>query len=143
MKLFGRSKKKQEEKKPVPIAVEYYSWYMGGHPLYPKAREVVVVLWHEGLEVKFHANKPAEIAIPYDKIIGIQNMSEEKMQASRFIMFGIAGAVWKKHYLYTVLEFTQEGNSITIVLDFGGKVEEMQQLIYQKMLESKKELSSI
>lgn len=48
----------------------------------------------------------------------------------------LRGLLWKKNYLYTVIDYTDE-NEETIVLDFHRSVEKAQGLIYQKMIATK------
>jgi hypothetical protein len=110
----------------------------GGHPLYPKERDVFVIFWNHQLEVRHHFDKPAQIVIPYSDMTNVENMSEEQLKAARMVALDIIGALRKKKYRYTVLQYKNELESErAIVMDFHGNIERTQQLIYHKMLESK------
>ena len=156
MKLFGHNKKKREEAQPAqeeeeeeekeeeeeeeqPIAIDYYARYMGSHPMYPKDRDVTAVFWNEGFEIRFNRDKPAEIAIAYKDMTNVDVLSEEHVKAGRVIVAGIIGALWKKKEKYTVIEYKDElGKDRAIVMNFHGNIEKLHQLIYQKLLESRK-----
>jgi hypothetical protein len=68
----------------------------------------------------------------------IENMDEHKISALRVVLLGIIGILWKKRYLYTVIQYSDGTDDQTIVLDFGKKLDELQPLIYQKMLDSRR-----
>jgi len=51
----------------------------------------------------------------------------------------LTGLLWKKSYLYTVIDFNDEYSEQTIVLDFHRSVEKAQRLIYQKMIAARKQ----
>jgi hypothetical protein len=44
-----------------------------------------------------------ELSIPYKSIKRLENMTKDKITAARVVFLGIAGALWKKEQLYTVL----------------------------------------
>ena len=50
----------------------------------------------------------------------------------------LRGLLWKKNYLYTVIDYTDENEEETIVLDFHRSAEKAQRLIYQKMIVARK-----
>ena len=53
------------------------------------------------------------------------------------------GAVWKKKHIYTVIEYTDALNEDqTLVFEFGGKLEEAQQMMYNEMLAVRQKSSS-
>lgn len=69
----------------------------------------------------------------------VENMSEDQLKGARVVALGIIGALWKKKYLYTVIQYKDElGSERAIVIDFHGNIEKVQQLIYQEMLESRR-----
>jgi hypothetical protein len=68
----------------------------------------------------------------------IENANEDRISAMRIAMLGIVGGLWKKKHVYTVIQYKDEIEERTIVLDFGNKIEEAQPLIYRKMLDSRK-----
>jgi hypothetical protein len=53
----------------------------------------------------------------------------------------LTGLLWKKNYLYTVVDYNNEyeDQEQTIVLDFHRLVEKAQGLIYQKMIAAKRQ----
>jgi hypothetical protein len=71
----------------------------------------------------------------------IENMDDKKISKLRVVVLGavflplaIVGALWKKRVLYTVIEYNDGTDEQTIILDLGKKIEEIQPLVYQKML---------
>lgn len=52
-----------------------------------------------------------------------------------FVPLAIVGAMWKKKHIYTVIQYRDEMDKQTIVLDFGKHIEELQPFIYRKMLQ--------
>lgn len=72
----------------------------------------------------------------------VENINEEQLKAVRVVALGIIGALWKKKYRHTVIQYKDKlGSERAIVMDFHGNIERTKQLIYQKMLESKKDPS--
>lgn len=68
-------------------------------------------------------------------------MDEQKISALRvvglglvFLPLAIVGAMWKKKHLYTVIQYKDELDNQTIVVDFEEYIDEAQPLIYHKML---------
>ena len=45
--------------------------------------------------------------------------------------------MWKKRHLYTVIQYKDELDDQTIVIDFDNNIDEAQSLIYRKMLEAR------
>ena len=83
-----------------------------------------------------------ELKIPYANMIDIVNMDEQKISALRVVGLGlvivplaIIGAMWKKKQIYTVIQYRDEMDKQTIVLDFGKHIQELQPFIYRKRLE--------
>jgi len=69
-------------------------------------------------------------------------MEDKRITKTRVFMTGtLTGLLWKKNYLYTVVDYNDEyeDEGQTIVLDFHRSVEKAQGLIYQKMIAAKKQ----
>ncbi len=127
--LFGKDKKEDMVGNPF-----FEAKYVGGHKLYPKSRNVEITLLQDKINVT-----QISIEIPYSAISNVENADDKKIELSRVILLGIAGALWKKKRTYTVIEYTDElGNQQTVVFDFDKRIEEAQQIIYKKTLEHKK-----
>lgn len=108
---------------------EFKVGYMGGHKAFPKKTHTKVRIYDDGVELM-----EPNLRIPYSSMSRIENMEEKKISVSRVAALGIVGALWKKKCLYTVVQYGDGIDSQTIVLDFGGKIDQVQPLIYQKML---------
>ena len=54
-----------------------------------------------------------------------------------FLPLAIVGATWKKKIIYSVIEYNDGMDEQTIILDFGKKLEEIQPLVYQKVLNAR------
>jgi len=113
--------------------------YIGGHKAFPKKTHTMVGIHTDGLEL----TNPS-ILIPYSSIKNIENMDETKISALRVVALGlvflplaIVGALWKKKMIYTVIDYNDGNDDQMIILDFGKKLEEIQPLVYQKMLNSR------
>jgi hypothetical protein len=114
---------------PNRMEKEYKVGYMGGHIAYPKKTHTKFRIYEDCVELM----EPG-LRIPYSSMTKIENMEEKKISALRVVALGIVGALWKKKYLYTVIQYGEGIDEQTIVLDFGGKIDQVQPLIYQKML---------
>ena len=67
-------------------------------------------------------------------------MEERRISKTRVFMTGtLTGLLWKKNYLYTVIDYNDKYSEQTIVLDFHRSAEKAQGLIYQKMIAAKKQ----
>jgi hypothetical protein len=65
-------------------------------------------------------------------------VQEKRITKTGVFMTGtLRGLLWKKNYLYNVIDYTDENEEETIVLDFHRSVEKAQGLIYQKMIATK------
>jgi len=136
--MFGRRKKDEVKVTEKPIVIDYNAYYLGGHPMYPNPRDVTAVFWEEGLEIRHHIDKPAEIAIAYEDMTNIETLTAENMKLGRVLVFGLYGVLWKKSEPYTVIQYKDElGQERGIAMEFGN-IEAAQRLIYQKIVENKK-----
>lgn len=112
--------------------------YLGGHASYPgnKALDTDVIVYDNFLEVV-----RLGLRIQYTWISNVSNMDEKKISALRVIGLGviflplaIVGAMWKKKKLYTVIQYHDGLQQQALVLDFGKHVDEIQPIIYQKIM---------
>ena len=117
---------------PLGITKELTAKYIGGHKAFPKQTHTQVLILPDRLELV----KPS-LVVPYISITNIENMDERKISALRVALLGIVGLFWKKKCLYTVVQYNDGLDEQTIVIDFGKQIDEIQPLIYQKMLEAR------
>ena len=130
---------------PKKAHPEFEVKYVGGHLLYPKSRNNVFIeilpdkLFITMIDVQFDKTTEITLDLPYKSIISIENADEKKIAAMRVVLLGVIGALWKKKHVYTVIRFKDElQNEQSMVFDFGDKIETVQPLIYEKVLESRK-----
>ena len=125
---FGFGKKSNDENP------SFEAKYVGGHKLHPKSRDVTVQIAPEKLTVS-----EINLEVSYKSITNIENADEAKISAMRVVLLGVIGALWKKKHLYTVIQFKDElGNDQSMIFDFDKKIEEVQPLIYNKVVEARK-----
>jgi hypothetical protein len=115
--------------------------YVGGHKAHPTSVDTAIYIYDDRIEIGSSVTD-TELKIPYANMIDIENMDEKKISALRvvglglvFVPLAIVGAMWKKKHIYTVIQYRDEMDKQTIVLDFGKHIEELQPFIYRKMLE--------
>ncbi|RLI07396.1 hypothetical protein DRO42_08140 [Candidatus Bathyarchaeota archaeon] len=120
MPLFGRKKGAE---------YSYEGKYLGGHSAFPKEMKVHINLMPNYLEIQ---EFPA--FIPYENIINVQSMSQEKLSAMRLLLVGIFAFAWKKKKQFMVLTYKDDaGIEQNPVFDMK-KIEEVQPAIYRKMI---------
>ena len=102
---------------------------MGGNPEHPSRIVTPVSIYSDKIEVG-----ALGLQIPYSSMTNIENMDEQKISALRVIGFGIIGALWKKKHSYTVIQYRDGSDDVTIVLDFRDNIDSAQPLIYGRML---------
>jgi short-subunit dehydrogenase len=72
-------------------------------------------------------------------ITHIEGMEENRITKTRVLMTGtLTGLLWKKNYLYTIVDYNDDYAEQTILLDFHRSAEKAQAPIYQKMIAAKK-----
>jgi len=126
--MFGRGKTQDDQGNP-----SYKAKYVGGHKMFPKSRDVEVTLLPDKIKII-----GIDFEIPYSAIVNVENVDEKKIEWKRVVLLGIAGALWKKKHLYTIIEYTDAlEQQQSVLFDFGKKIEEVQQLIYNKSLNNK------
>jgi hypothetical protein len=113
--------------------MEFTGEYLGGHPAFPVKSNVHMMLGAENLIID-----ELELFVPYKNIKRIENMTKEKITATRVFLLGIVGALWKKEQLYMVLTYRDKAadNDLSMVFRMD-RIEEVQPLIYQKMINAK------
>ena len=107
--------------------------YIGGHKAFPKSKDTHVLIFSNKIEVE-----KIGLSIPYKSMITIENADAERITKTRVLLLGIAGLLWKKKYLYTIVEYDDGIDKQTILLDFHRDVDKVQALIYRKMLDFRK-----
>jgi len=123
--MFGRHKKGKPELTSTNVE------YLGGHPLYPKSFYGWAEFMSDRLEIKRRIKDAPEIMIPYNQITKIENSKESRFDVDRLVSFGPAGLIEKKH-IYTLIHTHFNNTAIVIGIDFSGKVEEAQRILYKK-----------
>lgn len=83
------------------------------------------------------------LVVPYAKIKDIGNTSRKQRNSDRLAIDIIAlplalAYLWKKDYIYTIVEYDNGMDVQKIVLDFHKNLNYAQALIYKKMLECRK-----
>jgi hypothetical protein len=131
----------QPNEKPVYFGAEY----MGGHKMYPKKTDCDVRMFTNGIEIEFGRIHKNKIVIYYNTISNVTNMDEKRITKARVIGLGltvvglIPALLWKKRFLYTVIEYKDEvGIEHAVVIDFHRQAQKAQQVLYQNMVEAKR-----
>jgi hypothetical protein len=114
--------------------------YVGGHKAYPRPTDTRMSFYDDRIEL----GNP-NLVIPYSAMKNLENFDEKKISAKRVVALGlvavplaIVGAMWKKNHIYTVIQYQDEMDDHTIVVDFEEYLDAAQPLIYRKMLELRK-----
>ena len=125
----------KDTEKPIYFSAEY----MGGHKMYPKKTDADVRLFNNGIEIEFGRIHKNKIVIPYESITELSNQDEARITKTRIIFTPLlVGLLWKKKFVYTVIEYTDSvGIKQSVIVDFHRKAEKAQQAIYNKMIEVK------
>ena len=70
-------------------------------------------------------------------------MDEQRITKTRVFLTGfIVGLLWKKKFLYTVIDYNDGLMDQTIILDFGRGIEEAQHMIYEGMIKARNSSTS-
>lgn len=122
--------------------VAFWAEYVGGHPMYPKKREVNLVLEREQLVVQEVVwgsyqtdNPPIRFSVPYKDIKRVENMTREKIDSGCVLLLGVLGALWKEEKTYMVVTSNDRvaKQEQSLVFDVE-KLEEAQQALYQRVV---------
>ncbi|MBT3761215.1 MAG: hypothetical protein HOF89_01325 [Candidatus Nitrosopelagicus sp.] len=126
--MFGKKKTQDAQGNPI-----YKAKYVGGHKMFPKSRDVEITLLADKIKIS-----RINFDIKYSTITNVENVDEKKIELKRIVLLGIAGALWKKKHLYTVIDFVDEiDQTQSVLFDFAKNIEEAQQLIYDKTINNK------
>jgi hypothetical protein len=126
--MFGKKKTQDEQGNPF-----YKAKYVGGHKMFPKSHDVEVTLLPDKIKIT-----GVDFEIPYSTITNVENVDEKKIELKRVILLGVAGALWKKKHLYTVIDYVDTlEQQQSVLFDFDKKIEEVQQLIYNKSIKNR------
>lgn len=140
-----RTEKEAEEQRKEQFALEEQSWtfepeYMGGHKLYPKKQVVRVYIDADRLVIEGLDN----LEIPFSKITNLENMDEKRITKTRILLGGpIIGLLWKKNFVYTVIEYNDGLMNQSVILDAGKDAESFQRMIYARMLKVNRQIEEI
>ena len=111
---------------------------MGGHRLHPKKKFTEVYIFEDRVVIK-----EIGISIPFSAIENVENMDEQRITKTRVFLTGlIVGLLWKKKFLYTVIDYNDGLMDQTIILDFGSGIEEAQHMIYEGMIRARNSSTS-
>jgi hypothetical protein len=124
-----RREEEEEEISDYVVPMEY----IGGHKAYPKKCGTDLLIYRDRLLIE----KP-EITIPFASVSNIENQTAEHITKTRVLFTGLIGLFWKKKYLYTVIDFNDGFDNQSVILDLHIDVEEAQQIIYQRIVESRR-----
>ncbi len=104
--------------------------YIGGHKAYPTSTHTKMYFYEDHIEIE-----NTQLTIPYSDMSNIENADKEKISLFRVVMFGVVGALWKKNHIVTVIQYRDEIDDHTIVVDFDVYIDDAQSLNYRKKLE--------
>lgn len=104
----------------------YNAKYMGGHTEHPSPSWTGVFLYQDKIILQSLA-----LDIPYSSIIKIQNANKEEIAG--FLFIGPIGTWWKKNHRYTVIQYQNDIDTQTIVIDFEKNIDSAQPIIYKRM----------
>jgi hypothetical protein len=129
-KQFSTARNQTDLEKPVE---KVDAKYIGGHKAFPKSKDTSVLIFSDKIEVE-----KLGLSIPYKSMINIENSNAEKITKTRVVLLGIVGLLWKKKYLYTIVDYDDGIDKQSVVLDFHRDVDKVQPLLYHKMLDARK-----
>ena len=125
--IFGQ--KSQAETREETIAdgeVEY----IGGHKAHPSGKFSKIYFYEDRMEIA-----KLNLIIPYKSIRNLDN-SREKRRHDYWAALGLLGyAFLKRHAVFTLIEYDDAIEIQRVILDFHENVDDVQRLIYKKMLE--------
>lgn len=105
----------------------YNAKYMGGHTEYPTPRWTGVFIYEDKIILQ-----SLGLQIPYSSMVKIQNANKEEIAG--FLFVGPIGTWWKKNHRYTVIQYKNDIDTQTIVIDFEKGIDSAQPLIYRRMI---------
>jgi len=78
-----------------------------------------------------------DLIIPYSSIANIKGVEDRRITKTRGYYIGPIALFWKKNYIYTVIDYNDGSDDQSIVIDFHRRAEEVQKLIYQRMISAR------
>jgi hypothetical protein len=130
--MFGKPKKD----KPI----SYFATYLGGHPRYAADEQIGVHIHPTLLELAF---KGHSIVIPYSDMKNITNLyNGEVMDGGNVAIFGVVGLLIKRKVNAMVIEYDNDketSKTETVALDFWGNARYAQPIIYDRMMDARKQ----
>lgn len=128
-----------ENHQTEPVA-KFDSKYLGWHRLYPNAYSVKVFVFSDRIEILDMRIEIAnlKLRIPYNSIDNVGNLVKNKPFAFGTGAVGLAfmaGSLLKKNRTYTTIEYTDAFDiKQTLIFDFGHRLSQAQQMIYNGMI---------
>jgi len=123
--MFGHKKEK--------ILAKIDAKYISGHSLYAHEKGTDVLFYED--RMKFDN---MDITIPYASITKLGAQEDRHVTKTRVFMTGVVGLFWKKKYRYTVIEYNDGIQDLTVILDFHKEADKVQKIIYHNMIEARK-----
>ena len=77
------------------------------------------------------------LEIPFKQIKNVDSTREWKRHED-WASLGIAGLLWKKNAVYTIIEYNDGVDDQKVIIDFQKNANYAQSMIYKKMLELRK-----
>jgi len=124
-----------ENNHSIKSELEFNAEYIGGHKRYALDDSLYTKLYvfSDRIEVG------GLFRILYTHMTNIENVDEKRLSALRVVGLGLVGALWKKKHIYTIIQYMDGYNEEQrLILDFGGRILEAQQIIYDRMLASRR-----
>ena len=138
--MFGRKKKERiHPEKPLDwFEVQYIGW-KGTYGQIPSNQSVILFIFEDEIVVQFQKIKDTIIRIPYRSMVEIENIDQgQKTDTDRVLMLGLAGYMWKKKQVLTIIKYTHsEQKPQSVAFDFEGGLQDIQSMIYKKMQQLK------
>ena len=125
--IFGHEIKPDGPEKPLDHGRVHY---LGGHKAYPKDYSYAHIYFYED---RFEI-QPFKLKIYYKSIKNLDN-SRERKRPKEWIEWGLPGLLWKKDFVYTLIDYDDGIEIQKIILDFDNNANYAQGLIYKQMLE--------
>lgn len=97
---------------------------------FPNGKDTEALFFQDRLEIK----NPG-IIIPYSAITNLESMTDRRITKTRVLLTGvIAGLLWKRNYLYTVVEYDDGFQNQSVVVDFHRHAVDGEKAIYERMI---------
>jgi len=131
MKFLKKHKEAEDEGDEPEQVLEIK--YVGGHKAYPRGKDTAALIYSDRIEIAW-----LDLIIPYSSITNIKGMEDRRITKTRGYYTGPIALFWKKNYIYTVIDYNDGSDYQSIVIDFHRAAEEVQKLIYQRMISARK-----